>query len=180
MELLNKVLTDKELGLFFEKSVYLNYSTSGVYLYMDLEDFKQECYIYLSKAPLLNSDHLKGLIVHCIKYCLKNIIKMNNTKGRNNIHSKYTASLDEDLDDECNSIKDYYLGEEDRDDNRIVEEYLEPLKKFNYKWYKAFKMSFDGYKIYEIAKELNITTRTVSRYLVFAKHFLQEYLKNVS
>ena len=41
-------------------------------------------------------------------------------------------------------------------------------------------MSFDGYKIYEIAKELNITTRTVSRYLVFAKQFLQEYLKNVS
>ena len=107
MELLNKVLTDKELGLFFEKSVYLNYSTSGVYLYMDLEDFKQECYIYLSKAPVLNSDHLKGLIVHCIKYCLKNIIKMNNTKGRNNIHSKYTVSLDEDLEDECNSIKDY-------------------------------------------------------------------------
>ena len=71
MELLNKVLTDKELGLFFEKSVYLNYSTSGVYLYMDLEDFKQECYIYISKAPVLNSDHLKGLIVHCIKYCLK-------------------------------------------------------------------------------------------------------------
>ena len=72
------------------------------------------------------------------------------------------------------------LGEEDRDDNAIVEEYLEPLKKFNYKWYKAFKMSFDGFKIYEIAKELNITTRTVSRYLVFAKQFLQEYLKNVS
>ena len=180
MELLNKVLTDKELGLFFEKSVYLNYSTSGVYLYMDLEDFKQECYIYISKAPVLNSNHLKGLIVHCIKYCLKNIIKMNNTKGRNNIHSKYTTSLDEDLDDECNSIKDYYLGKEDEDDNRIVEEYLEPLKKFNYKWYKAFKMSFDGFKIYEIAKELNITTRTVSRYLVFAKQFLQEYLKNVS
>ena len=167
MELLNKVLTDKELGLFFEKSVYLNYSTSGVYLYMELEDFKQECYIYISKAPVLNSDHLKGLIVHCIKYCLKNIIKMNNTKGRNNIYSKYTVSLDEDLDDECNSIKDYYLGKED-------------LKNFNYKWYKAFKMSFDGYKIYEIAKELNVTTRTVSRYLVFAKQFLQEYLKNVS
>ena len=46
MELLNKVLTDKELGLFFEKSVYLNYSTSGVYLYMDLEDFKQNIHLY--------------------------------------------------------------------------------------------------------------------------------------
>ena len=30
MELLNMVLTNKELGLFFEKSVYLNYNTSRV------------------------------------------------------------------------------------------------------------------------------------------------------
>lgn len=180
MNLLNEVLTNKELGLFFEKSVRLNYSTSGVYLYMDLEDFKQECYIYISKAPVVNREHLKGLIVHCIKYCLKNIVKMNNTKGRANLYSKYTVSLDENLEDECNNIKDYYLGEEDIDDNKVVEEYLEPLKKFNYKWYKAFKMKFDGYKIYEIAEELNITTRTVSRYTDFAKQFLQEYLKNVS
>ena len=41
MELLNKVLTDKELGLFFEKSVYLNYSTSGVYLYIKSSSIKQ-------------------------------------------------------------------------------------------------------------------------------------------
>ena len=36
MNLLNEVLTNKELGLFFEKSVRLNYSTSGVYLLLVL------------------------------------------------------------------------------------------------------------------------------------------------
>lgn len=178
MNLLEEVCKNEDLQLFFEKSININYNGSSVNMYIEKEDFKQECCIYFSKTPYYDNSYPKALMVKCIHFCLKNIITANNTKGRNNLYNFYKPSLDKELDDENNTL-DYYLGKDDNTiENLICLEYIQKLKKENERWYKTIIMKIQGYTYKEIGKILGVSDRMVARYYTQAKMFLEKELKS--
>ena len=54
MTLLDKILSDKKLIKFTEDSIRLNYFSSQLHYYIELDDFTQDCLLGLYKCKLKN------------------------------------------------------------------------------------------------------------------------------
>ena len=67
MTLLDRILSDNKLMKFTEDSIRLNYFSSQLHYYMELDDFSQDCLLALHKCILKNEDYIKGFIVYNIK-----------------------------------------------------------------------------------------------------------------
>ena len=174
MTLLDRIISDNKLMKFTEDSIRLNYFSSQLHYYMELDDFSQDCLLALHKCILKNEDYIKGFIVYNIKCVMKNDIKFYKTEKRKNLYNENKLSLDYSYNDEENFLNYYLIAPEEENEIKVYEEMLYPLKNYNYKWYYAFVMNLLGYKQFEIAEKMDISTKTVSKYIICAKNFLKE------
>ena len=174
MTLLDRIISDNKLMKFTEDSIRLNYFSSQLHYYTELDDLSQDCLLALHKCILKHEDYIKGFIVYNIKCVMKNDIKFYKTEKRKNLYNENKLSLDYSYNDEENFLNYYLVAPEEENELKVYKEMLYPLKNYNYKWYYAFIMNLLGYKQFEIAEKMEISTKTVSKYIINAKNFLKE------
>ena len=133
MTLLDRIINDDSLMKFTEDSIRLNYFSSQLHYYVELDDFSQDCLLALHKCTLKNEDYIKGFIVYNIKCVLKNNIKFYKTEKRKNLFNKSNVRLDYSYNNEENYLNYYFIAPEEENELKVYEELLYPLKNYNYK-----------------------------------------------
>lgn len=175
------ILENKKLNSIVEDSLHKTYKkyigNSYIKDYINEDDFKQECYIYIMKY-IKNFDEKRAsintyiplLVMSCAKIQIRDFkwnknqifnsaysldMEFNNDFGEKNTYGDFISDKNYDL--ETNSINHLYI-------KTILEsDFLSELEQ------KILKLSLNGYKQKEIAIILNCTQSRISQHLKKAK-----------
>ena len=182
MRVCEKICNDENLKSYFEYACRCIYYENRIKEFEELEDFTQMCYLALLRVK--NDDNIKDIKPFCWTVAKRECIiwvKYHTCPKRDYLYSKNHASIDnkfksinKDEEKELGDKSRYLIADINFDERIYFNNCLEPLKKFNHKWFKALYLKLIGYNYGEIAKIMNIRQSTVYKYLTNAKKFMRE------
>lgn len=182
MRVCDKICNDENLKKYFEYACRTVYYENRIKEFEELEDFTQMCYLALLRVK--NNDHIKDIKPFCWVVARRESIvwiKYHTCTKRYYLYKKNHATLDksfkEDEDDELGDRNRYTIADISFDERKYYSISLEPLRKFNDKWYNALYLQLLGYNYEEIGKIMGIKSSTTHKYLSNGKKFMREVIK---
>ena len=178
MRVCDKICNDKDLKKYFEYACRTVYYENRIREFEELEDFTQMCYLALLRVK--DDDFIKDIKPFCWVVARRECIiwiGYHTCQKRSYMYAKNHPSLDKKFKDDEEEIGDknrYVIADISFDERKYFSICLEPLKKFNNKWYKTLYLQLLGYNYEEIEKIMGIAPSTVHKYLSNGKKFMRE------